>query len=1473
MNDFLVHIYIENNCFIDTLSSLYERAKDLTLVNERVKYHVLFPVFVDDGDFMITEKKQVMIYCNDERITSKKIEHGDMITVKEESGQMYHMLFQKMCHFSLNTKIYKISEKITFGRAKECDVICSVNQYVARKLAVLEKKDKQLFIFSNGFGVYLNNEIVKDGTRQEVHQFDQISCMGIQCIVLDQYTIAISSNAECHLAEQSRRYSSQSVSQKELFTRYPRIYSSLHTDTITIDSPTTLPQIRKMPFILQVGPTMTMSLAMIATIAVSLQNNTQSSSVYSSMVMAGTMLVSALLWPFLSRRYEKVQYRNKLEERKTKYLAYIQNCDNKILSLYQENQEIWNHRLFPSLKECLERLQYTKRELWVRNCQDEDFLAVRLGLGQKPFEVSIMVPNDKFTLDDDDLIQLPKAIQEKYQMMEDVPIVLSLMEHRAVGVVGEGQQMYLMANQILSQLVYHYSADDLKIVIISYNNSFSWILNFPHLWNFSKSIRFTASNKKEVREVFDYIEQEIAQKQEKELQDFNHYVFIIEDLELIEGETLTRYLLQESNEVNFHALYLSQNFSSLPSCASAIVQYDSTLSTEEKYGLYEKNKNNNILQLFKCDSITFDNLTDFMSFVDSCQFYGEDSLKSIPERIQFLDMYEAANTDMLPIASNWERNSSHQSLAVPIGVNQNGELFYLDIHEKYHGCHGLVAGTTGSGKSEFLQGLILSLMIHFSSKDISFVVIDFKGGDMARPFLNTPHLSATISNLSTSVLYRAEVSLEAEIKRRQKIFNEEAVNLGIDKIDINVYQRLYKEGRLNKALPHLVIIVDEFAQLKSQCLEFMSKLIDIAQVGRSLGIHLILATQKPSGVVDPQIASNSRFKVCLKVSDKEDSVDVIHRPDAAYIKQPGRACIQIGYDEINDVIQSGFAGAPYIKKDHFIDESEISAYMVSHAAQSQRSYRRSINEEKTGETQIEAIVKRIRELAEKLDYQSYSLWLPPLADLIASNQLPFSADNDSRQLCAPLGLIDDIYNQKQPILNMNLQGNIAIYGSGGSGKSTMLQTILIQFAINYSPQQFQYLLIDMGSRSFSYLKNDPHCEAVVFGDDSNQISELFDDLNQEINQRKILFERNNVSSYKAYKDQCEEILPFKLVVIENYSQFRESYFEYEEKLIDMMSSADNYGLCFLLTANSSNTIHYKVSNHIAQKFVFYMNDSNDYLNILNKKVPFELEQKPGRGFMIYEKRIVEFQTAVLFGELIENLRVERILKLFDQQRSYEKKQSNQGHEKYATKKHPLFDAPFSVAEVNNRRCGFDFMYGNALICGMDMEKELTQALACENKNVYVVDPNNEIKCDRDRHINKAEEFSSLLAQMRQSKDKFYLLVYGFDAFYRMLKNEDVYPFSNLIDEKERIHIITVETMRQIKRYFGLPEPLHKKMMYCQQGMIVGLNPTIEICTLLNDSLYKSIGKLSEIQKEEGWLFLNEQCIRVKIKESVKDDRN
>ena len=200
---------------------------------------------------------------------------------------------------------------------------------------------------------------------------------------------------------------------------------------------------------------------------------------------------------------------------------------------------------------------------------------------------------------------------------------------------------------------------------------------------------------------------------------------------------------------------------------------------------------------------------------------------------------------------------------------------------------------------------MLSLAVNYSPDDIGFFIIDYKGGGMANLFDGLPHMVGQISNLSGNQVRRAMISIKSENRRRQRVFTEHGVN------NINLYTKLYKNGEASLPVPHLFIIIDEFAELKREEPEFMKELISVAQVGRSLGVHMILATQKPSGTVDDNIWSNSKFRLCLRVQDRQDSNDMLHKPDAAYITQAGRCYLQVGNDEVYELFQSGYSGAAY----------------------------------------------------------------------------------------------------------------------------------------------------------------------------------------------------------------------------------------------------------------------------------------------------------------------------------------------------------------------------------------------------------------------------------------------------------------------------------------------------------------------------------------------------------------------------------
>lgn len=237
-------------------------------------------------------------------------------------------------------------------------------------------------------------------------------------------------------------------------------------------------------------------------------------------------------------------------------------------------------------------------------------------------------------------------------------------------------------------------------------------------------------------------------------------------------------------------------------------------------------------------------------------------------------------------------------LCVPIGIDNHGSSIYLDLHEQKDGPHGLVAGMTGSGKSSWLGSFLLQLVIHNHPKYLQYFLVDFKGGAFGQPFYEFPHCAGMVTNLDVRAAGRWLDALHGEIEKRQKLLHQHMISKEIADANIDALNQ-----NIEHPVSHLLIIVDEFAQLKMKYPEMMNDLKEISRIGRSLGIHLILCTQKPAGIVDEQIWANSRFKICFQVNSEQDSREVLHNEKACELHQAGTFIFQT--DQRKDVLGKG----------------------------------------------------------------------------------------------------------------------------------------------------------------------------------------------------------------------------------------------------------------------------------------------------------------------------------------------------------------------------------------------------------------------------------------------------------------------------------------------------------------------------------------------------------------------------------------
>ena len=610
---------------------------------------------------------------------------------------------------------------------------------------------------------------------------------------------------------------------------------------------------------------------------------------------------------------------------------------------------------------------------------------------------------------------------------------------------------------------------------------------------------------------------------------------------------------------------------------------------------------------------------------------------ALTKNITLYEMFNILSADDIDLQQRWATSTIYKSMSAPLGVKTKDEIVCLDLHEKAHGPHGLVAGTTGSGKSEILQTYILSMATLFHPYEVGFVIIDFKGGGMVNQFKPLPHLIGAITNIDGREINRSLMSIKAELQKRQRLFAENGVN------NINNYIKLYKSGKIKTPIPHLILIVDEFAELKAEQPEFMKELISAARIGRSLGVHLILATQKPSGQVNEQIWSNSRFKLCLKVQDQQDSNEVLKSPLAAEIKEPGRAYLQVGNNEIFELFQSAYSGAP---ARNVANTKEYQISEVSLSGKRKVVFRQK-NEKTDGvvETQLDAIVSHVQKYCEENNIIKLSdICLPSLVDVIS---YPNNIKSD-KKYALPIGVYDDPANQQQPIASVDISdGNIAIIGSSQYGKTNMLQLIVKHFASNLSPKELNIYILDFGSMALKIFDQLNHVGGVVVSSDDEKIKNFFRLMNKEMLIRKEKFAKLGITSFNSYKEAGYEDLPQILITVDNFIAFRELYNEYEDDMISLCREGTSLGICIVMTSLQTNGIGYKYLSNFPNKICLYCNSSDEY-NTLFDRCKLQPKNVPGRCLFECNKEIYECQTYMAFEGEREIDRVNDILSFIKQ---------------------------------------------------------------------------------------------------------------------------------------------------------------------------------------------------------------------------------
>jgi len=1048
---------------------------------------------------------------------------------------------------------------------------------------------------------------------------------------------------------------------EEYFMKAPRFKTVYHPKEIQIAAPPSESTNNIRPAILQIGPQMTMMLTSVVTLFASLTSAISSgnsiTSVMPTLILSGVTMASSLLWPLLTRKWTARNTRKKNIERNKKYRQYLVVKEKKIEEEREKEKQVLIENNV-SLEECQQIIYNRRRNLWERDVTQSDFLTVRLGIGTVPAKSVINYSESDFSTDDSILVTELEDMINKYKYLDNVPQCISLINKRCTAVIGLPLLTQKFLNSVLLQLVTFHSFLDLKIVIFTNKtNEVNWeycdIL--PHCWNNSRTFRYVATNYEEMQAIStelvkEYNERKAAAGEEKSnsetvkqssqgpsLEYMNYppyYLFIVDDLNTARQTEIFGKILSSPRNLGFSTIIRNDKISNLPASCSTFINIEENIS-----GLFENELDSNKQMQFKADINNSINMYGCAKKLSNIPFVAPKSKYELPKSISFLDMYGVGNIEQLNTSARWKQNNPIASLSVPVGIDQNGNLFNMDIHENAYGPHGLVAGTTGSGKSEWIITYILSLAINFNPNEVQFVLIDYKGGGLAGSFENStvgirlPHLVGTITNLDKSEVRRSIASIEAELKRRQRLFNEAREKLKDSSMNIYKYQDYFRQGLLDEPMSHLFIISDEFAELKSQEPEFLDQLVSTARIGRSLGVHLILATQKPSGVVNDQIWSNSRFKICLRVSDTGDSNEMLKKPDAAYLKTTGSFYLQVGNDEYYALGQSAYAGFKYypsntIKKKidedlHIIDKIGNEKYTITDAS---LTINQAPKEDK-GEELLN-ILKYVDRLAKEEKFNPRMLWLNAIPEIIFLDNIKkkYKYEKQPYLIDPVIGEYDDPYTQSQRVCTLPLYkcGNTAIYGDTGSGKELLLQSILYSLSSTYTLGECNAYVIDCGAQILKVFENNPMVGSVINYEEKDKVDGFFIFIKNLLKERKELF-ADYGGDYQQFIKTSGKSIPNIVCIINNYTAFKDEFDDYDFDLVDILSSCTKYGVFFIITNNTE--LKSKIKPHISYNICLNYAKLEDYRDIFprNEVIP---KTAKSRGILKKDGIVYEFQTAI-----------------------------------------------------------------------------------------------------------------------------------------------------------------------------------------------------------------------------------------------------
>ena len=1197
------------------------------------------------------EKKQVL------KLTAKTIP----LSVKEinEEARLVHICgYPKMeVSFTRDTGEYPESYAIPYecqihiGRSKKNDIVLN-ESYVSRNhlLITAEKGRIRIEDLESTYGTYLNGSPVKKAMLKSGDEID-ICDLRMICKENRLYFYNLHEKPEFKYQKETNHpgMATNIVSTRKgypIYHRSPRIRESLPVDEVRLSHLPNKPQkfsIRKANFL----PLLSSGAMAGASIAMSTFSPAM-------LAMRAAMMISPVgsLIGNSNKKARKMLMVEE-EERFRKYADYIAGEKAHIRAIGEKQREITNQEN-PAPEICETILNKMSTSLWERTATDSDFLQVRMGAGYAPLCVEVKPPTDvnDFHMERDELEELTDRIIQETHLVDDVPARLDLLKYSSVGVIGNRRKVTdLLKNLLVSLSTLHFFRDVRIVGVFDPEEEEEWksMRWLPHIWDDELQTRYlsfdpltaesfesaTLSGEKDHVDSYAKFREKVnsilAERKDPDVQakwkngmsPVPHYIFLFASRK--KTECFLPMLSENDPAMGISTIFLYDEQYYLPNFCQYIVNVDDPYDDRTATAFYKYRADEKMW--FTMDppipQRKFDVFCRQMSAIEA-----EDAAArgQIPSSLTFLQCMDVNRVRDLNVLERWKKNDSAVNITAPLGEGEGGKLFSLSLHR--HCSHGLVAGMTGSGKSELLISWLLSIACNYHPEDVSFVVIDYKGGSTAYALEKLPHVCGIITDVGSGI-DRCMQSLEYELRRREDIF------ASVGAKDIKEYIKGHHKGEFQEAVPRLLIVFDEFKELIKER-PVVKKMVDsIAAKGSSLGVHLILATQSPADAVDEGTWNNTQYQICMKVQNAAASKVMIHEPDAAMITQAGRAYVRVGTSEKAEtfaLIQSAWSGAPYREnKEQGALEVRYVTMDGSRIKTVEENHTRFVSDKK----EIEAVIAYIAKTAQAAGIEKQpSPWKTELPDLFSWKKLPVEGSFDGEKwempeapwLSVPVGIFDRPELQMQGVQYMDFlkEGNFGVFGSSQTGKTSLLRTIATSLCRMYSPRDIHlYIIADMaGMEAF------PQVGGVVGSGQEEKLGKLINMLISFLEERRKIFNQERVDSLKAYRELVSEEMPAVFVLIDRFSGILESNQDYKDVFVRLFSEGPSKGIYFVYTGVNNTGVPYKLTANVSGAISFMQADRSEYSTLIGQVRDTRLPNRVGNALIKVNQELINFQKAM-----------------------------------------------------------------------------------------------------------------------------------------------------------------------------------------------------------------------------------------------------